>query len=115
LRDELAKKLTSQLPITINGFYEPGDTERRSANNLHFTLPGCDQESALFLYDQQHICVSTGSACTSGSVEVPEVLGHIGSPQGAHIRVSLGRYTSEEEIIQFSDATVEIFSKLHTS
>jgi cysteine desulfurase len=114
LRDTIARQLLQQLPIRINGWYEPDNFSQRIANNIHITLPHCDQESALVLFDSNNIHISAGSACTSGSISTsPAILATEPLP-GAHIRISLGRFTTNEDIETLITTTVGIYNQLHS-
>jgi cysteine desulfurase len=78
-----------------------GDRERRLPGNVNFCFEGIEGESLLLLLDDRGIAASSGSACTSGSLEPSHVLLAIGRPhEVAHgsLRLSLSRYTTEEEI-----------------
>lgn len=112
LRDRLFDGLNKQINIHVNGYYRELDHEKRVANNLHFTLPNVDQESVILLYDQANIAISAGSACNSGSATTPDALLHLPLIQGAHIRTSLGRQTTQNDIDNFISKTVEIYTKL---
>ena len=88
------KKDLSALDVWING-----DPEARVANHLNVSFAGVDGE--ILLASLAKVAVSSGSACTSASVEPSYVLKAIGrSDQLAHagLRLSVGRYTTEEEI-----------------
>jgi cysteine desulfurase len=112
LRDYLAQSLQEQIPIKINGVFEAGNYSTRIANNLNFTLPNCNQESALVLYDQNAICISAGSSCSSGSNQISQSILKTNPIPGAHIRVSLGHPTTQVEIEQFVSVTKRIFDQL---
>jgi cysteine desulfurase len=69
---------------------------------LNFSIPGIDGSALLMLLDRAGIAASSGSACSSGSIEPSHVLKAIGLPPDltrSGIRFSLGRYTLEEEIV----------------
>ncbi|WP_166984936.1 cysteine desulfurase family protein [Canibacter zhoujuaniae] len=78
---------------------EPG--EMRLASNVHFTFPGCQGDSLLFLLDMAGVSVSTGSACTAGVAEVSHVMTAIGlddvSAAGA-LRFTFSADTTDAEI-----------------
>ncbi len=97
LRDHLEKGLRERLPdVELNGH-----PERRLPSTVNLSFVGCDGETLLMALDLVGICVSTGSACSSGSTEPSHVLGamHL-SPERIRgsIRFSLGWGTTEEEI-----------------
>jgi len=78
-----------------------GSGTRRLPNNVSFCFEGLEGESLLLYLDARGIAASTGSACTSGSLEPSHVLLAIGRPhEVAHgsLRLSLSRYTTQEEI-----------------
>lgn len=78
-----------------------GHPEKRLADNLNFSFEYIEGESLLLMLDQMGICCSTGSACSSGSLESSHVLRAIGLPpeiaQGS-LRLTLGDENSEEDI-----------------
>ena len=97
LRDLLEKELLAKIPDTkING-----DTQNRLPNTLNMSFGYIEGESILMFLDEEGICASSGSACTTGSLEPSHVLRAMGVPfQFAHgsIRFSLSRFTTLEEI-----------------
>ncbi len=97
LRDRLQRELTSRISHTrVNG----GGTERLP-NTLSISFEYVEGESILLLLDEKGICASSGSACTSGSLEPSHVLRAMGVPfTYAHgtIRFSLSRFTTSDEI-----------------
>ncbi|MEG2140416.1 MAG: cysteine desulfurase NifS [Bilophila sp.] len=96
LRDRLEKGLLA-IPDTIVN----GDLEHRLPNTSSVAFQYVEGEAILLLMDQLGICASSGSACTSGSLEPSHVLRAMGVPfTYAHgsIRFSLSRYTTSEEI-----------------
>lgn len=73
----------------------------RLPGNAHFTFPGCQGDSLLFLLDQAGISVSTGSACQAGVAEVSHVLLAMGLPEAealGALRFTVSRGTTDEEI-----------------
>ena len=97
LRDKLETELLSRIPnAMING-----DTENRLPNTTSIAFEYVEGESILLLMDEFGICASSGSACTSGSLEPSHVLRAMGVPfTAAHgsIRFSLSTYNTEEEM-----------------
>ena len=97
LRDRLEKGLMERIPeSTING-----DVENRLPNTSNISFKNVEGEAILLMLDRLGICASSGSACTSGSLEPSHVLRAMGVPFNyAHgsIRLSLSRYTTEEEV-----------------
>lgn len=97
LRDKLEKGLLS----TVSNSIVNGDQECRLPNTTSIAFEFVEGEAILLRLDQLGICASSGSACTSGSLEPSHVLRAMGVPfTFAHgsIRFSLSRYTTEEEI-----------------
>ena len=95
-RDRLFKELSKIPHSQING-----DTEKRLSNNFNMCFEGIEGESLLLLINDEGICGSSGSACTSGSLDPSHVLLAIGLPhEVAHgsLRLSLSKYTTAEEI-----------------
>ena len=110
LRDQLIRGL-SQIPHSILN----GDADRRLPNNVNFCFEGIEGESLLLLLDDQGICASSGSACTSGSLDPSHVLLAIGRPHEiAHgsLRLTLSQETTQEEINTTIRAVQEAVSYL---
>ena len=97
LRDKLESELLRRIPnVMING-----DSENRLPNTTSISFEYVEGESILLMIDEFGICASSGSACTSGSLEPSHVLRAMGVPfTAAHgsIRFSLSIYNTEEEI-----------------
>lgn len=97
LRDRLSEGFQQAIPhIKINT-----PSEGSIFNTLNVSFEGLDGETLLMNLDLKKIYVSTGSACTAGSVEPSHVLLAIGLPEKlarSSIRFSLGRFTREEEV-----------------
>ena len=96
LRDKLIDGL-SQIPHSVLN----GDRGKRLPSNVNFCFEGIEGESLLLLLDDKGICASSGSACTSGSLDPSHVLLAIGRVHDiAHgsLRLSLSEETTEEEI-----------------
>ena len=97
LRNKLESELLKQIPNTIIN----GDRENRLPNTTNVSFEYVEGESILLMMDELGICASSGSACTSGSLEPSHVLRAMGVPfTAAHgsIRFSLSIYNTEEEI-----------------
>ena len=89
--------------------------ERRLPNNLNFRLEGIEGEAMILMLDMKGICVSSGSACTTGSLEPSHVLLALGIPaELAHgsLRVTLGRNTTAEHIDHFIKVFPPIVARL---
>lgn len=96
LRDKLILGL-SEIPHSVLN----GDASQRIPGNVNFCFEGIEGESLLLLLDDKGICVSSGSACTSGSLDPSHVLLAIGRAHDiAHgsLRLSLSEENTEEEI-----------------
>lgn len=97
LRDHLIERVLNEIPYArLNG-----EREKRLPNNANFCFRFIEGESMLILLDQQKICASSGSACTSGSLDPSHVLLAIGLPHEiAHgsLRITLSEKTTKEEI-----------------
>ena len=109
LRDRLLARLRAAVPdLHVNG-----SLEHRLPNNLNVSFPGISGESLLVGIDD--ICVSAGSACSSGSEEPPYVLVALGlDPElaRASLRFGLGRTTTEAEIDYTSDKVATVVRQL---
>jgi cysteine desulfurase len=97
MRDRLEAGVLAAVPtVRVNG-----DTASRLPNTTNISFEYIEGEAILLLLDQHGICASSGSACTSGSLEPSHVLRAMGVPfTAAHgsTRFSLSRYNTEEEI-----------------
>ena len=107
LRDYLIDGILAKVPYTrLNGH-----RTKRLSNNANFSFQFIEGESLLILLDQHGICGSSGSACTSGSLDPSHVLLAIGLPHEiAHgsLRLTLSAETTKEEI----DYTIETVAKI---
>lgn len=111
LRDRLEKSLLAKIPdCQVNG-----DVNNRLPNTSNIGFKYIEGEAILLLLNKHGICASSGSACTSGSLEPSHVLRAMGLPYTTlhgSIRFSLCRYTTEEEIDQVIAVMPEIVEKL---
>ncbi len=97
LRDRLETTILEKCPASMLN----GDKENRLPNTTNISFEYIEGESILLMLDKFGICASSGSACTSGSLEPSHVLRAMGVPfTAAHgsIRFSLSRYTTQQEI-----------------
>ncbi|VVB74341.1 Cysteine desulfurase IscS 2 [uncultured archaeon] len=97
LRDYMIKKIQKEIPNTLLN----GDAKKRLPNNVNISFEGVEGESILLRLNEKGIRVSTGSACSSQSLDPSHVLLGIGRPHGlAHgsIRFSLGHDTTKKQI-----------------
>ena len=111
LRDYLINRILSEVPYTkLNGH----ETVRLS-NNANFSFRFIEGESLLIMLDQRGICGSSGSACTSGSLDPSHVLLAIGLPHEiAHgsLRLTLSEETTKEDIDKTIDAIKVVVDRL---
>ncbi len=107
LRDYLIERIQKEIPYCrLNG-----DRNRRLPNNVNFSFQFIEGESLLIMLDMKGICASSGSACTSGSLDPSHVLLAIGlSHEIAH--GSLRLTVSEENTIEEMDQTVECMKEI---
>ena len=112
LRDKLIAGL-SQIPHSALN----GDTVHRLPGNVNFCFEGVEGESLLLLLDQRGICASSGSACTSGSLDPSHVLLAIGRPhEVAHgsLRLSMCEWNTPEEVEAVLEAVPQIVDYLRS-
>lgn len=111
LRDYYVSQVKEKIPyIKING-----DMEKRLPGNSNISFRFIEGESLLLNLDLKGICASSGSACTSGSLDPSHVLLAIGMPHEiAHgsLRISIGKYNTKEEIDYVVESLVEIVGRL---
>ncbi|RKD33227.1 cysteine desulfurase NifS [Lacrimispora algidixylanolytica] len=113
LREYLMNRVMDEIPYTrINGH-----RKNRLSNNVNFAFQFIEGESLLIMLDMKGICGSSGSACTSGSLDPSHVLLAIGLPHEiAHgsLRLSLDHINTKEEMDFVVDSTKEIVAKLRS-
>lgn len=111
LRDYLITRVMDEIPYAkLNGH-----KENRLPNNTNFSFRFIEGESLLIMLDQKGICGSSGSACTSGSLDPSHVLLAIGLPHEiAHgsLRLTLSEENTKEEIDKTVDALKDIVGRL---
>ncbi len=111
LRDYLIARIDSEIPYCrLNGH-----RSKRLANNVNFSFQYIEGEALLLSLDAKGICASSGSACTSGSLDPSHVLLAIGLPHEiAHgsLRLTLSEETTREEIDYVVDSLKEIVERL---
>lgn len=111
LRDYYVEQVKEKIPyIKING-----DMEKRLPGNSNISFRFIEGEGLLLNLDLKGICASSGSACTSGSLDPSHVLLAIGLPHEiAHgsLRISIGKYNTKEEIDYLVENLVEIVGRL---
>jgi len=97
LRDRMELSILRSIP----GSSRNGPAEPRLPNTSNIAFEAVEAEGILLLLDQEGICASSGSACTTGSLDPSHVLVAMGCSAArarASIRFSLGRYNSEQEV-----------------
>lgn len=113
LRDYMIGRLLNEIPFCrLNG-----DATRRLPNNVNVSFEFIEGESLLIMLDMKGICASSGSACTSGSLDPSHVLLAIGLPhEVAHgsLRLTLSGETTKEDIDTTVEAIKEIVDKLRS-
>ncbi len=113
MRDYLISRIEEEIPYCrLNG-----DRMKRLPNNVNFSFRFVEGESLLIMLDMKGICASSGSACTSGSLDPSHVLLAIGLPHEiAHgsLRMTLGADTTKEEIDYTVDCLKEIVAHLRS-
>lgn len=111
LRDYYIEQVKEKIPyIKING-----DLEKRLPGNSNISFRFIEGEGLLLNLDLKGICASSGSACTSGSLDPSHVLLAIGLPHEiAHgsLRISIGKYNTREEVDYLVENLVEIVNRL---
>ena len=112
LRDRLIEKILKIPHSRLNG-----SRENRLPGNVSVCFEGVEGESMLLYLDMQGVCASSGSACTSGSLDPSHVLLAIGLPhEVAHgsLRLSLCEYNTEEEVDFIAEALPPIIERLRS-
>lgn len=113
LADNLVERVLNSLPnVRFNGH-----PEQRIPGHASFCIEYVEGESMLLSLDMKGIAISSGSACTSGSLEPSHVLLAMGIPvEVAHgsLRISMGRDTTQEDVDYFVDSLVPIVERLRS-
>lgn len=110
LRDKLIENLLTIKETRLNG-----DAKNRLCGNVNISFRGIEGESLLLSLDLEGICASSGSACTSGSLDPSHVLLAIGLPHAtAHgsLRLTINEETTEEDIEYITEAVKRVVAKL---
>lgn len=113
LRDYAISRIENEIPFAVLS----GHRTKRLPNNIHFCFRFIEGESMLILLDQAGICGSSGSACTSGSLDPSHVLLAIGRPHEiAHgsLRLTLSEKNTKEEIDKVVDELKKIIERLRS-
>lgn len=113
LRDEFERQLlASGLEASINGSDAP-----RLSNTSNICFPGVSAENLVIALDLKGIAVSTGSACSSGSLEPSHILlamGRTHDEARSSVRISFGAYQTPEDAVQLSDALLPLVARLQS-
>lgn len=113
VRNHLMDRISQEIPYAkLNG-----DPEKRLPNNVNFCFRFVEGESVLIMLDQKGICASSGSACTSGSLDPSHVLLAIGLPHEiAHgsIRMTISEETTMEDADYTVDSMKAIIDRLRS-
>jgi cysteine desulfurase len=113
LRDKLIKKILKIIPDSkLNG-----SLTNRLPNNVNIILGGAEGEAMVIALDQKGVACSTGSACSSRSLEPSHVLLALGlSHEEAHgsLRITLGKYTTQQEVDRFLKILPQVIERLRT-
>jgi cysteine desulfurase len=97
MRDRLEEVVLKTIPETTRN----GSRQQRLPNTSNLAFGGMEAEAILLLLNQLEICASSGSACTTGSIEPSHVLTAMGLPPDlarSAVRFSLGKYNTDEEV-----------------
>ncbi|WP_283123827.1 cysteine desulfurase NifS [Angelakisella massiliensis] len=112
LRDRLIDGLVKLPKVRLNG-----DRQHRLPGNVNLSFEGIEGESLLLMLDYAGICASSGSACTSGSLDPSHVLLAIGLPhEVAHgsLRLTLGDQTTDEDVDYILEQVPPIVERLRS-
>lgn len=111
-RDWLQSRLQNAIPaLVVNG-----NLNDRLAGNLHIAIPGIPN-SAVIARLRSHLAISTGSACSSGTIAPSHVLQAMNlSPQliDGSLRLSLGKFTTNDEIEKSADLLIQTIQVIQT-
>ena len=115
--DALTQRLRQGLDAHIDRLHYNGHPDHCAPGTLNASFEAVEGESLILRLDMEGICVSTGSACTSGSMEPSHVLAALGLPprlaQGT-VRFSLGRNTTEAEIDEVIAKLPKVIQQMRT-
>lgn len=99
----LQNQFIQLLQTSVPGVSVNGSRKQRLPNNVHITIPGCDNERVMMQLDEQGIMVAQGSACSASSQDPSHVLTAIGMSDAAarsSLRMTMGRSTREDQLRQ---------------
>lgn len=98
---DLKSYILNKIQNNLTDYIINGDIDKRTLNNINLSFKDIDGESLLLALDLDGICVSSGSACHSDSMEPSHVLRAIGVPNdyiSGTLRISFGKNTTKKEI-----------------
>ncbi len=107
----------AEIEKRVSGCQLNGHRTDRLPNNIHLSFEGIEGETLLVNLDQEGVCASTGSACTSGNIDPSHVLLAIGvSYELTHgsLRLTLGRMTTKEDVEYVVDKLVSVIQKMRS-
>lgn len=111
LRDYYISEIKEKIPnIKING-----DLEKRLPGNANISFESIKGDSLLFNLDLKGICASSGSACSSGSIDPSHVLKAIKAPENFlnnSLRISIGKYNTKKEVDYLIKNLIEVVNRL---
>lgn len=113
IRDYLIRRVLKEIPAS----YLNGSAEKRSPNNANFRFDNVEGEGLILSLDIDGIAASTGSACSSGALEPSHVLLSLGlKHEQAHgsLRITIGKYTTKEEIDYVIKKIKEVVARLRS-
>lgn len=112
---ELRDYYINEIETRIQNVKLNGDRKMRLPGNANFSFKGVSGETLLLKLDEREMCASTGSACSSGSLEPSHVLTAIGlSKEDANnsLRTTFGEINTKEDVKELADSLVEIVEDL---
>jgi cysteine desulfurase len=113
----LREQLIAGIAVRVGDVRLNGHATERLPNNVNVSIAGTEAESLLMLLDQQGICASSGSACTSGSLEPSHVLRALGlDDDAAHasLRLTVGKDTTADDVDHVLDVLPPMVEKLRS-
>ncbi len=115
--EDLRDFCIAEIEKRVSGCQLNGHRTDRLPNNIHLSFEGIEGETLLVNLDQEGVCASTGSACTSGNIDPSHVLLAIGvSYELTHgsLRLTLGRMTTKEDVEYVVDKLVSVIQKMRS-
>lgn len=117
LRDDLIAGIRAAVPDAVLRGADP-ESGDRLPGNAHFTFPGCQGDSLVFMLDAAGVSVSVGSACQAGVAETSHVLLAMGIPESVAagaLRFTLSPGTSEHELMMLCDALPDAVARARSA